>query len=108
MEAKNLKNLTVKHFDFLEDIYGFTYNSSSHRYVRSDLEIEVQHMGGALDVFFVSKKKKQSLSERLGEVLKKEFIYPEHFLSWVFSMGDVDSRLAYDAKLMKEYSKEIL
>jgi hypothetical protein len=35
-------------------------------------------------------------------------MYPEYFSSWVLSMGDVDSRLAYDAKLMKEYATDIL
>jgi hypothetical protein len=44
MGAKNLKNLVVKHFDFLQGDYGFTYNASSHRYVKYDLEIEVQLM----------------------------------------------------------------
>ena len=105
---KNLKNLTVKHFDFLQEFYGFKYNALSHRYVKSELEIEIEHTSGELNVFFCSTQRKKPLTEYLGELLKKEFIYPAHFSSLVFSMGDVDSRLAYDAKLMKEYGRDIL
>ena len=108
MGTKNLQNLTVKHFDFLQESYGFKYNASSHRYVKSELEIEVQHTSGELNVFFVSKSKIKSLAEVLSDLLNKEFTYPSPFSSLVFSMGDVDSRLAYDAKLMKEYAKDIL
>ena len=108
MEAKNLTNLIVKHFDFLQGDYGFQYKSSSHRYVRHDIEIEVQHTSGELNVLFISEKKTKSLISRVSELLKREFNYPEHFSSLVLSMGDVDSRLAYDAKLMKEYAKDIL
>ena len=108
MEAKNLKNLVVKHFDFLEELYGFKYNAISHCYLKSDLEIEVRHISGELNVFFVSKSKTKSLSEVLSGLLNKEFTYPEYFSSLVLSMGDVDSRLAYDAKLMKKYATDIL
>jgi len=108
MEAKNLKNLVVKHFDFLQGDYGFKYNASSHRYVKYDLEVEVQHMSGELNVLFTSKEKTKSLPDVISEFLKKDFTYPEHFSSWVLSMGDVDSRLAYDAKLMKKYATDIL
>jgi hypothetical protein len=108
MEAKNLKNLVVKHFDFLQGDYGFTYNASSHRYVKYDLEIEVQHMSGEINVLFISKEKTKSLLGVISELVKKEFTYPEHFSSLVLSMGDVDSRLAYDAKLMKKYGSDIL
>ncbi|CAA6810813.1 MAG: Unknown protein [uncultured Sulfurovum sp.] len=108
MEAKNLKNLMVKHFDFLQRDYGFKYNASSNRYVKKELEVEVQHKGGALDVLLISQKQINLLPNVISKLLKKEFTYPEHFSSWIFSMGDVDSRLAYDAKLMKEYAKDIL
>jgi uncharacterized phosphosugar-binding protein len=108
METKNIRNLTVKHFGFLQESYGFKYNELSHCYVRPELEIEVQHTSGALNVFFVSKSKMKSLAEVVSELLNKEFTYPAYFSSLVFSMGDVDSRLAYDAKLMKEYATDIL
>ena len=108
MGTKNLQNLTVKHFDFLQESYGFKYNALSHRYLKSELEIEVTHRSGELNVFFVSKNKTKSLVKVLSELLKKEFTYPSYFSPLVFSMGDVDSRLAYDAKLMKEYAKDIL
>ncbi|CAA6802757.1 MAG: Unknown protein [uncultured Sulfurovum sp.] len=108
MEAKNLKNLIVKHFDFLQGDYGFKYNASSHRYVKRELEVEVQHTSGELNVLLTSKKSTKSLPDVISELLEKEFTYPEHFSSWVLSMGDVDSRLAYDAKLMKEYAEDIL
>ena len=108
METKNLKNLVIKHFSFLERDYGFSYNASSHRYVKRDLEVEVAHVSGELTVLLISKEKTKSLTAVLSELLKKEFTYPEHFSSWVLSMGDVDSRLAYDAKLMKKYATDIL
>ena len=108
MEAKNLNNLIVKHFDFLQGDYGFKYKSNNHSYVRHDIELEVQHVSGELTVLFTSQKKTKSLEEIISELLNKEFTYPEHFSSLVLSMGDVDSRLAYDAKLMKQYAKDIL
>jgi hypothetical protein len=108
MGAKNLKNLVVKHFDFLQGDYDFKYNDSSHRYVKHDLEVEIQHISGELNVLLISKKKTKSLPLIISELLKKEFTYPEHFSSLVLSMGDVDSRLAYDAKLMKKYGSDIL
>ncbi|CAA6820102.1 MAG: Unknown protein [uncultured Sulfurovum sp.] len=113
MEAKSLRSLMIKHFGFLEEDYGFTYESSScnHascRYVKSTLAIEIQHMNGQLKVLFLRKEESKSLAEVMSELLKKEFLYPEHFSSWVLSMGDVDSRLAYDANLIKVYAKDIL
>jgi hypothetical protein len=108
MEAKNFRNLMFKHFSFLEEDYGFKYHKSSHRYVKNSLEIEVEHQNGELTVLFISEKKVNSLIEVLSQLLVKEFMYPEYFSSWVLSMGDVDSRLAYDAKLMKEYATDIL
>lgn len=113
MESKNLRSLIVKHFGFLEEDYEFTYdgsscNSTSCRYTKNDLEIEIQHMNGELNVLFIKEEKTMSLPVVMTKLLKSEFTYPEHFSSWVLSMGDVDSRLAYDAKLMKEYAQEIL
>lgn len=108
MEAKNLKNLVVQHFDFLQGDYGFKYNATSHRYVKHDRIIEIQHISGELNILFTFKEKTKSLTTVMSELLKKEFTYPEHFSSWVLSMGDVDSRLAYDAKLMKRYGTDIL
>jgi len=112
MEAKNLRSLMIKHFGFLAENYGFRYDdtscsSASCSYVKNDLKIEVQHMNGALNLLFISKETTKSLPELMSEVLKSEFTYPAHFSSWVLSMGDVDSRLAYDAKLMQKYADEI-
>lgn len=113
MKAKNLRSLLVKHFGFLGEEYGFVYdasscNNASCRYVKNNFEVEVQHIRGELNVLLIRNQNKQSLPEVMTLLLKKEFTYPEHFSSWVISMGDVDSRLAYDAKLMKKYAKEIL
>ncbi len=108
MKVKNLNNLLVKHFDFLQRDYDFKYNASSYHYVKNDLEIEVQHMSGKLNIVIISRGERSTLIERISAFLKKEFTYPEHFSSWVLSMGDVDSRLAYDAKLLKKYAKDIL
>jgi hypothetical protein len=108
MVSKNLSNLIVKHFDFLKEDYGFKYNALSHCYVKGDLEVEVEHKSGELNVWMISKKKTKSLLSVISEALKKEFTYPEYFSSMVLSMGDVDSRLAYDAKLIKEYARDIL
>jgi len=108
MEAKNLKNLVTKHFGFLERDYGFSHNADSNRYVKHDLEVAVEHKSGELRVLLVSKEKTKSLLNVLGKRLKREFTYPEYFSSLIFSMGDVDSRLAYDAKLMKKYGRDIL
>lgn len=113
MKAKNLRSVLVKHFGFLEESHGFTYDDSSSKhgscsYVKKDLRIEVQHMNAELKVLFISKQETKSLLKVMTSLLKRDFSYPEHFSSLVLSMGDVESRLAYDAKLMKKYGKEIL
>ncbi len=108
MEVKNLKSLVLKHFYFLVEEYGFNYNASSYRYVKDNLEIEVEHKNGELNVLFISKKEIKSLTIVMSELLKKEFSYPKHFSTWVLSMGDVDSRLSYDAKIIKAYAEDIL
>lgn len=107
MKAKNLKNLVEKHLNFLEQEHGFKHDSLELSYSKDNLKIEVQHMGGELNVLFHSQEEKKSLLGLLSELLNEEFFYPEHFSSWVISMGDVDSRLAYDAKLIKKYFKEL-
>jgi hypothetical protein len=76
--------------------------------VKRDLEVEVQHSSGELNVLLISKQRTKSLPEVMAKLLKKEFSYPKHFSSLVLSMGDVDSRLAYDSKLMKEHAIDIL
>ena len=108
MKTKNLQNLMIKHFNFLQKDYGFKYDSLFKSYVRFELKIEVEHKNGELNLFVFVEDKKFFLIDYINEVLKKYFTYPAHFSSLVFSMGDVDSRLAYDAKLMKKYAKDIL
>jgi len=108
METKNLKNLVIKHFGFLEKDYGFSYNADANCYVNKELEIVVEHKSGELTVLVVSKKNRRPLLSALGEFLKEELSYPEPFSSFILSMGDVDSRLAYDAKLLKQYAEDIL
>jgi hypothetical protein len=107
-ESKNLGNLIVKHFSFLVDEHEFVYNASLHRYSKSNLGFEIEHNMGELKLFFLINKKRITFEKRVSEVKGKNFIYPSHFSSWVLSMGDVDSRLAYDAKLIKEYVAELL
>ena len=108
METKNLKNLLIKHFGFLEKDYGFSYNADTNCYVNKELELVVEHKSGELTVLLVSKKNRTPLLSVLGKFLKEELSYPEPFSSFILSMGDVDSRLAYDAKLLKQYAKDIL
>jgi len=107
METKNLANLIVKHFDFLTQEHGFEYDISAHQYSKEKLQIEVQHVSGELNVLFKVDKKSTSFEEVMSVILKRAFTYPDHFSSWVLSMGDVDSRLAYDAKLMKEHATKL-
>jgi hypothetical protein len=107
-ESKNLGNLIVKHFSFLVDEHEFVYNALLYQYSKPNLGFEIEHNSGELKLFFLIKKKRISFEKRVGEVKRETFIYPSHFSNWVLSMGDVDSRLAYDAKLMKAYSSELL
>ena len=108
MEPKSLENLFAKHFDFLTKEYGFKYDASSHRYFKKDYEIIAQHENGELNLIFIINQKTTMFIEIMSRLLGREFTYPEHFTSWVLSMGDVDSRLAYDAKLIKANAQEIL
>lgn len=107
MGSKSLFNLIVKHFKFLQEDYDFSFDSASYRYFNENVAIQIQHSSGELNVFFTSAGVTESLPEKMSKVLKKEFRYPEHFSPWVLSMGDVDSRLAYDAKVIKESANKL-
>jgi len=109
MRTKNLKSLVLKHFNFLKENYGFKYEAESNCYSKNNFSIEVQHESGELKVIFnVQNGKEFFLMDVLTKLQGKEFSYPEHFSNLILSMGDVDSRLAYDAKLLKEYCTEVL
>jgi len=107
-QSKNLGSLIVKHFSFLTEDYDFVYSESLHRYSKPNLEFEIQHQGGELKLFFIKNKKRMTFEESMSEVRKEYFSYPAHFTNWVLSMGDVDSRLAYDAKLIKTNATKLL
>jgi len=108
METKNLKNLVIKHFGFLEEEYGFKHSANANAYEKQGLNVVVEHESGELKVLLVSEKKRIPLLSAIGEFLEEEVDYPEQFFPLILSMGDVDSRLAYDAKLLKQYAKDIL
>jgi len=108
MEIKNLKNLVIKHFGFLEEEYGFKHSADANAYEKQAFKVVVEHESGELRVLLVSEKKRMLLLHAIGEFLEEEVDYPEHFSPLILSMGDVDSRLAYDAKLLKQYAKAIL
>ena len=109
MQTKNLKSLVIKHFNFLKENYGFKYDAESNCYSKNNLSMEVQHESGELKlVFNMQNGKELFLMDVLIALREKEFSYPEHFSNLILSMGDVDSRLAYDAKLIKEYCQEVL
>jgi hypothetical protein len=104
MRTKNLKSLVVKHFDFLAKEHGFVYEGDKNAYSKKNLSIEIRHENGELRTLFIEKdNREQRLEEVLGQIMGRDFTYPDHFSPWVLSMGDVDSRLAYDAKLIREY-----
>jgi len=109
MRTRNLQSLVLKHFNFLKEDYGFKYEAKSNCYSKDSLSIEVQHESGELKVIFKGQKGKELfLLDVLTTLREKAFSYPEHFSNLILSMGDVDSRLAYDAKLIKEYGQEVL
>jgi len=109
MRTKNLKSLVVKHFDFLAKEQGFVYEGDKNVYSKKFLSIEIRHENGELRTLFIEKdNSEQALEEVLSKIMGRDFTYPDHFSPWVLSMGDVDSRLAYDAKLIKEYCSELL
>ena len=107
METRTLESLILKHFDFLRKDYGFNYDKSLHCYCKDKLKIKVQHENGELNLTFIIKEKSMNFIDLMSKVLQKKFSYPDYFSSWVLSMGDVDSRLAYDAKLIKEHTQAI-
>ena len=107
METKNLTNLVIKHFGFLEE-YGFSHSVDAKGYEKQALKIVVEHESGELMVSIVSEEKRKPLLDFLGEHLNVEACYPDQFSSFILSMGDVDSRLAYDAKLLKQYAEDVL
>jgi len=109
MRTKNLKSLVVKHFDFLAKEHGFVFKGDKHAYSKEMLSIEIRHERGELKTLFIDKENnEESLEDILSKIMGRDFIYPAHFSSWVLSMSDVDSRLAYDAKLINEYCSEFL
>lgn len=109
MRTKNLKSLVVKHFDFLAKEHGFVYKGDKNAYSKEVLSIEIRHEHGELKTLFIEKdNSEQMLEEVLSKIMGRDFAYPDHFSPWVLSMSDVDSRLAYDAKLIKEYCSELL
>jgi len=108
MEARSLESLVLKHFDFLRKSYGFKYDKSLNCYFKNKLKISIQHENGELNLIFLTNEKSIKFVDLMSQLLQKKFSYPEYFSSWVLSMGDVDSRLAYDAKLIKEHTQELL
>ena len=107
MEARSLESLVLKHFDFLCKDYAFKYDESLNCYFKERLKIEVHHENGELNLTFVTNGKSLKFTDLMSHILQEKFMYPEYFSSWVLSMGDVDSRLAYDAKLIKEHAQEL-
>ena len=108
MEPKTLKSLVVRHFDFLRRDYGFEYDVGRHRYFKKSNEFRVVHENAKLKLFLTFNHKLSTLEEVMRIVTKRDFIYPQYFSSFVLSMSDVDSRLAYDAKLIQEHAHELL
>jgi len=104
METKNLQSLVLKHFDFLKQDYAFEHDVKSNSYKKKNFTVKVEHANGELNVLFKNINGKEAFFlDILTTLVGEEFSYPDHFSSWILSMGDVDSRLAYDAKLMKEH-----
>ena len=111
MQSKKIEDLVSKHFDFLREKYGFTVDSSGLNFTKEDLSIGVQHAHGALNILFTIKGRQFRLfyfPDVLTKVTGEPFSYPEHFFSVVITMGDVNSRLAYDAKMMQNHCQEVL
>jgi len=107
MKARSLESLVLKHFDFLRQNQGFKYDTSLKCYSKDRLKIKVQHENGKLNLMFLTDKKSINFVDLMSQIGAKKFTYPEYFLPWVLSMGDVESRLAYDAKLIKEHIREL-
>ena len=107
MQVKNLESLFLKHFDFLRKDYGFEYDASSNRYFKGNQEFQVQHENGELKLWLSDNQKRVTIEEFMSSVENRDFTYPENFTSFIISMGDVDSRLAFDSKLIKEHINKI-
>ncbi len=107
MRVRNLENLFLKHFDFLRKDYGFEYDASLNRYFKGNQEFQVQHEHGELKLWLSYNQKRVTIEEFMSSVENRDFTYPENFIPIVISMGDVDSRLAFDSKLVKEQMNKI-
>jgi len=104
METKNLQSLVLKHFDFLKRDYAFNHDEMSNSYSKKNFMVKIEHANGELNVLFKKFNGKEAFFlDILTTLVGEEFLYPDYFSSWILSMGDVDSRLAYDAKLMKKH-----
>ncbi len=107
MRVRNLESLFLKHFDFLRKDYGFEYDVLSNRYFKGNQVFQVQHERGKLKLWLSHHQKRVLMEEFMRSVDNREFTYPENFIPFIISMGDVDSRLAYDSRLIKEHINEI-
>ena len=107
MRVRNLKSLFLKHFDFLRRDYGFEYDASTNRYFKGDQEFHVQHENAELKLWLSHNQKRVTIEEFMSSVENRDFTYPENFMPIIITMGDVDSRLAFDSKLIKEQMSKI-
>ena len=102
MRVRNLESLFLKHFDFLRKDYGFEYDALSNSYFKGNQVFQAQHEHGELKLWLSHNQKRVTIEEFMRNVKNRDFTYPEYFIPFVISMGDVDSRLAFDSKLVKE------
>ena len=107
MRVRNLESLFLKHFDFLRKDYGFEYDVLSNRYFKGNQVFQVQHENGELKLWLSHHQKRVLMEEFMSSVENRDFTYPENFIPFIISMGDVDSRLALDSKLVKEQMTKI-
>ena len=107
MRVRNLENLFLKHFDFLRKDYGFEYDALSNRFFKGNQIFQVQHERGKLKLWLSHNQKRVTIEEFMCSVENRDFTYPENFIPFVISMGDVDSRLAFDSRLVKEQMTKI-
>ena len=108
MEPKTLESLVVRHFDFLRRDYGFEYDVGRYQYLKKSDKVRVVHENAELKLFLTFNHKLSTLEEVMSVVKQRDFSYPHYFSSFVLTMSDVDSRLAYDAKLIQEHAHELL
>ena len=107
MQVKNLESLFLKHFDFLRKDYGFEYDALSNRYFKGNQVFQAQHEKGKLKLWLSHNQKRVTMEGFMRSVENRNFTYPENFIPFIISMGDVDSRLGYDVKLIKQHAQEI-